>query len=70
MDRKTFIHSIARWSVAGTLLAITGVLLTRKQIGHGGNCRPGSPCAGCPDLEGCDKAEARKFKSKNTLNNG
>lgn len=62
MDRKAFIYNSIRITLAGSILALTGFLFRYREVKHGQACSIGSACMNCPELKGCTREEAEKFR--------
>ena len=61
MNRKEFIQASVRWTLLGTLLALTGFLVSRKSISRGTGCRPGWLCNNCALSGTCALPEYQKY---------
>ena len=58
MDRRVFIQRFGRGSLLAAIAALTGVLVTRRQVETGGECTEGKRCRQCISLSDCQLPEA------------
>lgn len=62
MNRKTFIDRLMRLIILGGIGILTGFLVSRRKLVHGGYCRLDTVCSNCPELKGCSKDEAVTYR--------
>jgi hypothetical protein len=60
MDRRIFLHRFARGGMLASLVLLTGVLISRRQVSVSTACSGDYPCRRCRDLQNCALPEAMK----------
>lgn len=60
MNRRKYIHSLARIGLTGAMALVAGVLVSRKQVRLERSCGESATCSSCRKLQQCDRLEARK----------
>mgnify|MGYP006283912681 CR=1 FL=1 len=62
MNRKEFIHALARISVLSAMTAMVGIFVFRDKISVRSECTINRFCKGCGELNTCSLPRALKIK--------
>jgi hypothetical protein len=68
MDRRKFIANITRWSLAGGIISVSGLLIHRRQNTTGDDCSYFPVCTHCTLIAGCTKT-TKKIRLENGKTN-
>jgi hypothetical protein len=58
MNRREYIHQVARGGLLGALAVFSGILIYRKQVIYEGKCTQRFQCRSCTKLNRCQLPEA------------
>ena len=64
MERRKFMHQFLRWTMAGGLISIGGILASRGQLTQSEDCSYLPSCTHCSLFDGCNKT-AKNIRLKN-----
>ena len=62
MVRRDFIHSMVRGGLVAALAALTGFLVTRREVTLQADCAENFQCRSCSKLSRCELPEAKTLR--------